>query len=217
MKPQKSFRRVQLLAVAALMGAGLLALMLVMVSLTGVSVAAGLGAAPSGFVKIGDYVWYDVNANGSFGDAGEGQYIGGINGVRINLYKDLDGNGLIDPGEFLKSTVTSPKPSTPGSKGWYEFADVPTGAVYLVQIDPSNFAPGGALVGMALTSAGTIGPEPREVDIPLNGADRCSHRRFRLCRVGRDGGEDRCSPRAPSTRGTASRFKSSSPIGASWP
>lgn len=170
MKPQKSFRRVQLLAVAALMGAGLLALMLVMVSLTGVSVAAGLAAAPSGFVNIGDYVWYDANANGSFSggsDTGEGQYIGGINGVHINLYKDLDGNGQIDPGEFLKSTVTGLKPSTPGSKGWYEFADVPTGAVYLVQIDPSNFAPGGALVGMALTSAGTIGSEPREVDIPL--------------------------------------------------
>ncbi len=174
MKPEKLFRRFQLLAVAALVGAGLLALVFVMTSMAaGVErVALQPVAAPASTQKIGDYVWYDANANGTFDggtDVDEYEFVGGIDGVRINLYKDANLNNQIDPGEFVASTVTGENPNDPGSTGWYEF-DVVSGATYLVQVDASNFAPGGALAGMALTSASTIGPDPRKVVMPVSGA-----------------------------------------------
>ena len=115
MKTRKGVvQKLQLLGVAAAIGIGLLAVG--MVTLAGVSFAASAertapraAVAPTSALKIGDYVWYDANTNGRFdtlADAGEEEFIGGINGVRVNLYKDLNTNGQIDPGEFLTSTIT---------------------------------------------------------------------------------------------------------------
>ena len=154
--------------------------MLVLVSLTGVSLAADLGAAPlhalaapASTQKIGDYVWYDANADGFFNRVGdpvlEDEYTGGINNVRLNLYKDTNGNNQIDPGEFQESTLTGQNPNDPDpalTSGWYEF-EVLSGATYWVEVDASNFAPGGALVGKALTNASAYASLPVKVVIPL--------------------------------------------------
>ena len=48
-------------------------------------------AAPLGIQTLGDYVWYDRNANGRYNtaaDTGEQQFVGGINGVLVKLYVD---------------------------------------------------------------------------------------------------------------------------------
>lgn len=71
---------------------------------------------------IGDTVWLDANYNG-LQDGGET----GIPGVTINLYKDSNNNGVIDPGEPLLATTTT------DTNGNYQFVGVPNGD-YLVQV-----------------------------------------------------------------------------------
>ncbi len=66
--------------------------------------------------SIGDFVWEDLNANGTQ-DPGEP----GLNGVRVNLYTDFDRNGRPDiPGFPSCTTVTSNDPET-GLPGYYNF------------------------------------------------------------------------------------------------
>ena len=67
------------------------------------------------FGSIGNLVWLDENADGDV-DAGEA----GIAGVTVDLYRDLNGNGLIDPGEPRIGMTT-----TDGS-GAYLFENLPT-------------------------------------------------------------------------------------------
>lgn len=56
----------------------------------------------SGQASVGDRVWSDVNGNG-VQDAGEI----GISGVTIEIYRDLDKDGVIDTGEPLLATQTT--------------------------------------------------------------------------------------------------------------
>ncbi|MEI8167396.1 MAG: SdrD B-like domain-containing protein, partial [Chloroflexales bacterium] len=113
---------------------------------------AGL-IAPTGVLRLGNLVWRDLNNNGRY-DPAAGEY--GLNGVRLNLYRDANGNNLADPGENLGSTTTA---NRLGQPGWYEFANLAAGD-YIVALDPRNFAPDGALVGLRTSTGNEPTPDP---------------------------------------------------------
>lgn len=94
---------------------------------------------------IGNLIWKDVNNNGAR-DNGEM----GVAGVKVNLYRDVDRNGTFNP-----PTDTLVAMKTTGADGTYQF----TGLIpdpYFVQVDASNFNPGGPLYGCA-SSYGSVG------------------------------------------------------------
>nr|WP_322815457.1 SdrD B-like domain-containing protein [Chloroflexus sp.] len=105
-----------------------------------------------GFYKgvVGDFVWLDDDNDG-LQDAGEI----GINGVTVFVDDGRGGgtanDGTRNGGEI--ATVTSNNPNT-GQPGYYLFDDLPLGSTYRIVIDPANFQPGGALVGLG-NSTGT--------------------------------------------------------------
>ena len=67
------------------------------------------------FGSIGNLVWLDDNADGIFNGTEAG-----LDGVTIDLYRDLDGDGVIDPGEPRIGTTTT------AGGGAYLFANLPT-------------------------------------------------------------------------------------------
>ncbi len=92
--------------------------------------------------SLGDYVWFDDNADG-MQDSSES----GVDGATVNLL-DAAGNQLYrnpttgaittDPalGYPAMSVITGDDPSTPGvESGWYEFDDLPPG-IYIVEFVP---------------------------------------------------------------------------------
>ena len=101
---------------------------------------ADFGYRPTGFGSIGDYVWYDTDADG-LQDIGES----GINGVTINLYQDQNGNGLIDAADALVATTTTAGGGAYNFTGLYAYT-------YIVEIAQSNF--GGALADLTMTTNG---------------------------------------------------------------
>ncbi|RLG19970.1 hypothetical protein DRN74_06160 [Candidatus Micrarchaeota archaeon] len=147
----------------------MLALALLVLTLASVGWAAPMkltinGASPQGQSTLGDYVWYDANRNG-WPDGGET----GFDGVLVKLWLD-DGDGVFEPGTddaFQAQMLTGDDPQTPGVEhGWYDFPVTANGNSYWVEVDDSNFAPGGVLEGYTLTSGGTKGPEPMWVYLP---------------------------------------------------
>jgi hypothetical protein len=91
--------------------------------------------------RIGNLIWTDVNANGLY-EPLLGETL--IAGVTVDLYRDLNGNGQVDPGEpLIAATVTSGTTGTIGSDdGNYLFSGLPTadngfgvlGADYVVDV-----------------------------------------------------------------------------------
>ena len=142
---------------------GLLALILATAGLAALEQPSN-ALSPQGQSTLGDYVWYDTNLNG-WPDAGES----GIDGVLVKLWLD-DNDGVFEPGgddTLWGSMVTGDNPGTPETEhGWYDFSVTANGNAYWVEIDDSNFAPGGVLEGYVHTSAGTKGPEPMWVYLP---------------------------------------------------
>ncbi|MCS6993061.1 MAG: SpaA isopeptide-forming pilin-related protein, partial [Anaerolineales bacterium] len=93
-----------------------------------------------GFVRaysLGNRVWFDTNNNSTL-DAGEV----GVNGVRVELYRDTNANGVYDPGTdtFLAFTTTA---NNGGVPGYYRFDNLFPGE-YLVVIPADNFRDVGA-------------------------------------------------------------------------
>ncbi|MGQ9774152.1 SdrD B-like domain-containing protein, partial [Chloroflexus sp.] len=105
-----------------------------------------------GFYKgvVGDFVWLDDDSDG-LQEAGEI----GINGVTVFVDDGRGGgianDGIRNGGEI--ATVTANNPNT-GQPGYYLFDDLPLGSRYRIVLDPANFQPGGALVGLG-NSTGT--------------------------------------------------------------
>lgn len=164
MKTMQLWKRVKAVTMA-----GMVAMLLLITF--GVSLAA-----PSLFGKstLGDFVWFDAN-----GDGMKSPNEPGINGVLVNLYRDVNNNGQIDLGDqLITSTVTANDiggigDDTGGNNGpgFYDFSvDGGPGIVYIVEIDPSNFDPGGPLDGYVYSGENASqvynGPEPRVVPYP---------------------------------------------------
>lgn len=75
----------------------------------------------------------------------------GVNGVRVELYYDDNGNGAPDSAELVRWDVTEaggPGTGRPGPNGdgYYLFDDLPQGTFFVV-VPPSEFAPGKPLAG----------------------------------------------------------------------
>ncbi len=116
-----------------------------------------VGVAFAGKSTVGDYVWYDKDADG-IQDAGEV----GINGVVVNIYKDgktTPKNGLLTAADFMSTTTTTVNPDPPLNLGWYDFK-VDGGETYWVEIPASNFGAGKPLENYVHTSENTIDSNP---------------------------------------------------------
>ncbi|MBO9312797.1 MAG: DUF11 domain-containing protein, partial [Chloroflexus sp.] len=118
-------------------------------------------------LTLGNLVWYDANDNGVV-DSGES----GIPNVRVELYRDSNGNGQADTGEFVTFTTTD-------GNGAYLFSGLEQGD-YIVVIPASNFAAGQPLyrhrssTGSNGSATGTYEPAPdpdNNIDNDDNGTD----------------------------------------------
>jgi protocatechuate 3,4-dioxygenase beta subunit len=109
---------------------------------------------PAVVYSLGNRVWFDDNNNGLI-DAGEA----GVDGVTITLYA-ADGTTVL-------STTT-----TIGG-GYYLFDNLPAGD-YIVAVDASNFAPGGALFGYHNSSPTEANPNA-DIDNNDNGINSTSY------------------------------------------
>ena len=94
-------------------------------------------------LTLGNLVWNDLNNNGIV-DVGEP----GIDGVRVELYLDSNGNNQADVGELVTFTTTS-------GGGLYTFTDLIEGN-YIVRIPASQFATGQPLASF-VSSTGANG------------------------------------------------------------
>ena len=121
--------------------------------------------APMAVVNIGDYVWNDTGPNGQPDGLHlppEQEFTAGIFNVKVNLCADTNLSGVPDQGDDCSRTTTT------AADGKYLFTNVlADGTRYFVQIDASNFDPGGALVGHVLTSKNTYGQGNDYVTTPL--------------------------------------------------
>ncbi len=91
-------------------------------------------------LSLGNVVWRDDGAgNPALGNDGiQNNGEPGITNVRVRLYRDLDGNGVVNPGEDTGITQLT------DANGFYLFGNLPPGR-YIVGVDPENFQqPGGA-------------------------------------------------------------------------
>jgi uncharacterized repeat protein (TIGR01451 family) len=119
---------------------------------------------PQGVLALGNQVWFDPDNDGIF-EPQDGE--AGINGVRLDLYIDSNGDGLPTLGEYLGTTFTS---TQSGFDGRYGFAGLAAGT-YIVVVHPSNFNGGGPLSGLARSTGNDPTPDPDDdVDGDNNGA-----------------------------------------------
>jgi hypothetical protein len=95
---------------------------------------------------LGNYGWEDTNQDGI-----QNEVDTGIDGVRINLYEDSNGNQVLDADDtYVKSTTTD-------AGGYYFFGFLET-KDYIVQVAPGNFEVGGRLAGY-FSSPGESDPD----------------------------------------------------------
>lgn len=108
-------------------------------------VDAGLVAGvPSGLASLGNKVWWDVVTANNTQDAGEP----GVAGVTVNLYKDANGDGLINGAEATTPVATTATNAlgeymfTGLAAGTYQvgFTNLPTGCNTVTQNSGSNDA-----------------------------------------------------------------------------
>lgn len=92
----------------------------------GINLGQDFGYAATGGGSLGDRVWLDQNADGIHqGPAGPDSVAStdddetGIAGIRVDLYRDLNGNSRIDPGEPRIATATT------DADGLYRFGRLP--------------------------------------------------------------------------------------------
>ena len=115
----------------------------------------------TGTLSLGNVVWCDDDGNGVIDVAtdDDGAYDplvpeAGVNGVRLNLYVDLNTDGLIQVNEFIATTQTQ---TLAGQAGRYRFDDLPAGD-YIVEVTSSNFDTGAALEGKVSSTGFSANP-----------------------------------------------------------
>jgi uncharacterized repeat protein (TIGR01451 family) len=124
------------------------------------TIAAGLLTA-SGTLAVGDQVWLDTNNDGIF-EPQSGET--GIDNVRLDLYRDVNNDGLPSLDEYLDTTTTG---TVSGFAGRYRFNNLAPGN-YIVVVHPSSFDGGGALFGLSTSTGNDPAPDP---DDDVNGDD----------------------------------------------
>jgi len=111
-------------------------------------------------LTLGDRVWVDLNNNGLL-EAGEN----GIGNVTVNLYHDVDNNGLLNTAtdSLIATTETN-------STGNYLFTNL-LGGDYIIQIPNTELVSGGTLFGYSSsTGAGAPADPDNNVDNDNNGS-----------------------------------------------
>jgi hypothetical protein len=134
-------------------------------------------------LTLGDLIFNDVNKNGVY-DSGDGV----LAGVTLRIYGDTNNNNLLDAGDLYVGyneigggagyqqgvdTPAAPGQGTPltatsNASGLYSFSSLAPGD-YIVQIDASNFAAGGALAGYRGVFGGVDPDGSPDVDNDDNG------------------------------------------------
>ncbi|HEX9982148.1 MAG TPA: GEVED domain-containing protein [Thermoanaerobaculia bacterium] len=117
--------------------------------------------APPGNLALGDQVWRDTDNDGVY-EPENGET--GIDDVRLDLYRDVNGDGEPTVDEFSGSTTTA---TTGGFAGRYLFNELAPGN-FIVVVAPENFGGGGALSGLASSTGNDPAPDP---DNDVNGDD----------------------------------------------
>lgn len=120
-----------------------------------------------GELSLGNRVWFDDNKDGLYNANIEK----GINGVKVNLYRDTDDNGEYTPNvdEQVDSMRTFTKQ---GVDGYYLFEDLLPDN-YIVQVDPENFGVDKPLAEL-LSTVGGADPDDG-VDHDDNGQNKAGH------------------------------------------
>ncbi|MES1242478.1 MAG: SdrD B-like domain-containing protein, partial [Acidobacteriota bacterium] len=121
---------------------------------------AGLITA-TGTLALGDQVWSETDNDGLF-EPQNGET--GVDGVRLNLYLDDNGDGQPTLDEYIGTTTTS---TASGFAGRYLFPNLAPGT-YIVVVAPQSFAGGGALNGLVTSTGNDPAPDP---DDDVNGDD----------------------------------------------
>jgi uncharacterized repeat protein (TIGR01451 family) len=121
---------------------------------------AGLVAA-TGTLALGDQVWSETDNDGVF-EPQNGET--GVDGVRLDLYVDDNGDGQPTLDEFLATTTTA---TVSNFAGRYRFDDL-AAANYIVVVSPSSFGGGQPLAGLESASGNDPAPDP---DDDVNGDD----------------------------------------------
>ncbi len=105
------------------------------------------GYQPIGTGKIGDFVWYDVDADG-VQDSGEP----GIANITVSLYEDTDGDGVLEVGgdDSLLSTTTT------DADGGYLFQNLGLGRYWAVVNSADSDLPESNDQPYSLTTAGSF-------------------------------------------------------------
>ena len=124
------------------------------------TIDAGLVTA-AGSLSLGDQVWMDTDNDGVY-EPENGEM--GIDGVRLDLYLDANGDGLPTLDEYIGTTTSN---TVSGFAGRYRFDNLAAGT-YLVVVDPSSFTGGGALAGKISSTGNDPAPDP---DDDANGDD----------------------------------------------
>jgi pimeloyl-ACP methyl ester carboxylesterase len=96
--------------------------------------------------SIGNRIWFDVNNDGKINQNEFPEEIG-INGVSVSLFADTNGDGQPD-------NLTQPLKTTTTSNGYYRFGGLNAG-IYVVRVNPVNFADNGILQGYLNTTIQT--------------------------------------------------------------
>ncbi|HFD39354.1 MAG TPA: DUF11 domain-containing protein, partial [Anaerolineae bacterium] len=88
------------------------------------------------YAALGDYVWEDMDADGIQNDGNTG-----INGVTVNLYRDVDGDGVPEPsgddGAPISTTLTAN--DAWGNPGYYTFTRLIPGNYFVEFVPPPGY------------------------------------------------------------------------------
>ena len=119
---------------------------------TNLTIDAGLVRA-SGTLRLGNQVWMDTDDDGLF-EPQDGEM--GIDGVRLDLYRDANGDGAPTLDEYLTTTSTF---TSSGFAGRYEFNQLAAGN-YVVVVPASNFLGSEPLAGKQSSTGNDPAPDP---------------------------------------------------------
>ena len=103
---------------------------------------------------LGNYVWFDENADGIQNEA----TLNGLNGITVNLYLDVDGDGVAEPNgdDSTPIATTTTANDNNGNAGYYLFDDLAPNDYFVEFILPST--------AISFTTQGTTANNDSDAD-----------------------------------------------------